>query len=87
MHTNALSPCSSVSVFIIPFCVCVQNHLEQRGTGVRKVVFLVNQLALAQQQYEECAKYLSDFRVKLVTGSAGGATPTEKVPLKHLLMR
>ena len=64
-----------------------QNHLEQQGTGVRKVVFLVNQLALAQQQYEECAKYLSDFRIKLVTGTAGGATATEKVPLKHLLMR
>ncbi|KAL8604967.1 hypothetical protein ACOMHN_028595 [Nucella lapillus] len=64
----------------------IQSHLQQKGAGVRKVVFLVNQVALAQQQYEACLVYLTPLRVKLVTGNAGVAA-TEKVPFKHLLMR
>ncbi|XP_076460838.1 ATP-dependent RNA helicase DHX58-like isoform X2 [Babylonia areolata] len=64
----------------------IQNHLEQERAGVRKVVFLVNQVALAQQQYKACRKFLTDWRAKLVIGNAG-AEATEKVPFKHLLMR
>nr|KAG5687676.1 hypothetical protein BaRGS_027568 [Batillaria attramentaria] len=60
------------------------NHLERRGKGVRKVVFLVNQVALAAQQYKQCEKYLKPFRCQLVSGDLNNAT---KVPLPHLLMR
>lgn len=61
----------------------MMEHLQQSGQGVRKTVFLVNQVALAEQQYNQCRKHLPGFRCKCVTGSTGD---TEKVPLKHLLM-
>ena len=61
----------------------LQHHLEQRGRGMRKVVFLVNQVALAEQQFDQCVKYLRDFRCKKITGNSGD---TEKVPLRHILM-
>ena len=60
-----------------------QSHVQQSGRGVRKVVFLVNQVALAEQQFNQCAKYLADFRCKKITGNIGD---TEKVPLRRLLM-
>ncbi|KAK7476574.1 hypothetical protein BaRGS_00032192, partial [Batillaria attramentaria] len=58
--------------------------LSEGGKVVRKVVFLVNQVALAAQQYKQCEKYLKPFRCQLVSGDQNNAT---KVPLPHLLMR
>ncbi|XP_070212563.1 antiviral innate immune response receptor RIG-I-like [Littorina saxatilis] len=50
----------------------IRNHLEQERPGVRRAVFLVNNRALAEQQYRQYfVKYLSNFRITLVVGGDG----------------
>ncbi|XP_052100649.1 antiviral innate immune response receptor RIG-I-like isoform X3 [Mytilus californianus] len=46
----------------------IQDHMEKTIDRFPKVVFLVEQSALAKQQADSCKKYLSKFRVKLITG-------------------
>ncbi|CAC5422567.1 DDX58 [Mytilus coruscus] len=46
----------------------IQDHMEKTTGRFPKVVFLVEQSALAKQQADKCKKYLSKYRVKLITG-------------------
>ncbi|PVD29708.1 hypothetical protein C0Q70_08964 [Pomacea canaliculata] len=62
----------------------MRAHLEQQTLGVRKIVFLVNQVALADQQYKSCKKYLSPYRCHLLSSDNLDAT---KVPINELLLR
>ena len=62
-----------------------QEHLKKKGVGVRKVVFLVNQVALAKQQFDSCREYMeSDWPIQLISGDT---QDTNKVPVKDLLDR
>ncbi|XP_041368222.1 antiviral innate immune response receptor RIG-I-like isoform X2 [Gigantopelta aegis] len=63
----------------------MQEHLKKRGVGVRKIIFLVNQVALAKQQFDSCKEYMNaDWPLQLVSGDT---QDTNKVPLKDLLDR
>ncbi|CAG2224487.1 DDX58 [Mytilus edulis] len=46
----------------------IQDHMDKTTDRFPKVVFLVEQSALAKQQADKCKKYLSNYRVKLITG-------------------
>lgn len=64
-------------------CKIIQNHLQQKeGASVRKVVFLVDKVALADQQHKKCDEYLKPLRCKLVSGDMNDS---DKVPLSYLI--
>ncbi|XP_071167745.1 ATP-dependent RNA helicase DHX58-like [Mytilus edulis] len=46
----------------------IQDHMEKTTDRFPKVVFLVEQSALAKQQADKCKKYLFNYKVKLITG-------------------
>ncbi|VDI05287.1 ATP-dependent RNA helicase DDX58 [Mytilus galloprovincialis] len=46
----------------------IYDHMEKTIDRFPKVLFLVQQSDLAKQQADKCKKYLSNYRVKLVTG-------------------
>ncbi|KAH3786848.1 hypothetical protein DPMN_164961, partial [Dreissena polymorpha] len=49
----------------------IQEHIQRlQGHGVPKVVFLVNQVALANQQGKECKKLLPMYKCHTITGDA-----------------
>lgn len=49
----------------------IQEHFrQQKGRGIAKVVFLVNQVALANQQGEACKELLKKYTSKVITGES-----------------
>lgn len=47
----------------------IQEHMRRmKGRGIAKVIFLVNQVALANQQAEACSSQLKMFQTKVVSG-------------------
>ncbi|XP_052100646.1 interferon-induced helicase C domain-containing protein 1-like isoform X1 [Mytilus californianus] len=67
-HTNCIivAPAGSGKTYVA--LKIIQDHMEKTIDRFPKVVFLVEQSALAKQQADSCKKYLSKFRVKLITG-------------------
>ncbi|XP_052773643.1 ATP-dependent RNA helicase DHX58-like isoform X1 [Mya arenaria] len=49
----------------------IQEHIRrQLGHGIPKVIFLVNQVALANQQGSECKKLLPKYKTHTITGDS-----------------
>ncbi|XP_053391260.1 interferon-induced helicase C domain-containing protein 1-like [Mercenaria mercenaria] len=49
----------------------IQEHIrQQKGRGIAKVIFLVNQVALANQQGEACRGLLKKYASKVITGES-----------------
>ncbi|KAL4231864.1 Caspase recruitment domain [Mactra antiquata] len=49
----------------------IQEHIrQQKGHGIAKVIFLVNQVALANQQGEACRELLKKYTCEVITGES-----------------
>ncbi|KAK3611677.1 hypothetical protein CHS0354_012047 [Potamilus streckersoni] len=49
----------------------MQKHMElKRGREISKIIFLVNQVALANQQGEACKKHLPSYQTQVISGEA-----------------
>jgi hypothetical protein len=49
----------------------LKDHIrQQKGRAIAKVVFLVNQVALANQQGNACGELLKKYTSKVITGES-----------------
>ena len=57
-----------IYIWFLFFFVNQEHIRKKQGHSVPKVIFLVNQVALAKQQGDECSKQLKRYSSKVISG-------------------